>query len=241
MVIGAVLVAAIGLVALAAGFDEGIRQADKPVYFMDWVWACVDMAVPAFLLYALGAISVRDDLERQLAASAERDPLTGLPNRAGFASQGLVLLEACWKAQRPVALAMLDIDHFKQINDGWGHAAGDAALRGLAQVVRDDMRTADICARYGGEEFILMMFNVDLDEALVLVERLRQAITEGVPHPGAPERRVTISAGIAPVEGQDIAAIEAAAKAADSALYLAKEGGRDRAVIASRGTLRAKN
>jgi diguanylate cyclase (GGDEF)-like protein len=138
------------------------------------------------------------------------------------------------EAQQPVALAMLDIERFKQINDGWGHAAGDVVLCGLAQVAGDNVRTTDVFARFGGEEFILLMFNASLDEALALVERLRQVIAEGVPHPGAPERRVTISAGIASVEGGDLVAIEVAAKAADDALYLAKEAGRDRAVIASR-------
>jgi hypothetical protein len=94
--IGAVLIALIGVMATLAGLDEAIRNAGTPVSLMNWIWACANVATPVFYLHALQGAAARDELERQLAAAAERDPLTRLPNRTGFAAQGLVPLAAHW-------------------------------------------------------------------------------------------------------------------------------------------------
>ncbi|WP_165585389.1 GGDEF domain-containing protein [Roseococcus sp. SYP-B2431] len=194
----------------------------------------MDALVPGFYIFALSSLRSRDELERLLAAAAEQDPLTGLPNRAGFKARAAASLDACRRSGQPATIAMLDIDRFKTINDGWGHGAGDEVLRGVAQAARDSVRATDVFARFGGEEFILLMVDVGPEDALPLVERIRAAMTRAVPHPGAPEHRVTISAGLAAIEGHDVPAIELAAKAADGGLYLAKEAGRNRAIVVSR-------
>jgi diguanylate cyclase (GGDEF)-like protein len=228
--IAGVLIAVIGLLAILVGADEAFRRPRLRLP-LDWFSAFIDVCVPLFYLYALRALGERDVLERRLADAAERDPLTALANRAGFASQAAVLLANCDRTGRPVAIAVLDIDRFKAINDGWGHAAGDVALRGLARVAGESLRDGDVLARFGGEEFVVLLAGDTPESALPVIERLRAAITQGVPHPGAPELRLTVSAGIAAVVGRDHAAIEAAANAADAALYRAKEAGRDRALL----------
>lgn len=112
-----------------------------------------------------------------------------------------------------------------------GHAAGDAVLRALAQAARSEVRLGDALGRIGGEEFALVLPGLTPITALPLVDRLRAAITEAVLHPGAPERMLTLSAGIAAVESQDPAALERGFNAADDALYMAKRAGRDRTHI----------
>jgi diguanylate cyclase (GGDEF)-like protein len=126
---------------------------------------------------------------------------------------------------------MMDIDRFKRINDGWGHDAGDVVLRGAATALRGALRPGDVLARVGGEEFALVLPGVTPEEALPLVERLRAAVTSAVPRPGAPASRLTLSAGITAVAGTGLAAIEEGLRAADAALYAAKQAGRDRTVL----------
>lgn len=230
--VGAILMALIGLLHLGTGLDESIRKAGLPVPEIQWVWLAVDFLVPLFFLRMAQAFATRDRLEAELAAAAEHDPLTGLPNRAGFQRRALAALSAAARAGQPSVAVMLDIDRFKAVNDGWGHPAGDAVLRGVALTARGGVRLEDVLGRMGGEEFALVLPALTPQGALPLVDRLREAITAQVRHPGAPEMLLTLSAGIAAIEGQDAAAMERAFNAADEALYAAKQAGRDRAVIA---------
>lgn len=229
---GAVLMALIGLLHLVSGVDEGIAKAGEPVPGVQWVWLSVDFLVPLFFLRMAHAFAARDRLEAELAAAAEHDPLTGLPNRAGFGKRALAALAAAARAGKPSVAVMLDIDFFKLVNDGWGHPAGDAVLRGVAAAAQGSVRLEDALGRIGGEEFALVLPGLTPAEALPLVDRLREAITAQVPHPGAPERRLTLSAGIAGIAAPGAAALEAAFKAADAALYEAKQAGRNRACLA---------
>lgn len=230
--LGALLMAGLGVMEIIAGFVEAVFHQGQPVRPLDWFWLGADLLLPVFFLMLVRIFRLRDELEHQLAAAAEHDPLTGLPNRAGFGAMALASLAASRAAGRPAVVALLDIDHFKSVNDGWGHAAGDEVLRGVARATRPAMRSQDVLGRVGGEEFAMVLPGVDPGTALPLVERLREAIHRGVPHPGAPERSLTISAGLAQVEGSDMAALEAATRRADSALYAAKAAGRNRALIA---------
>lgn len=231
-ILGSVLMAGLGVMEIVAGLVEALARQGQPARPLDWFWLGADLLLPVFFLLLVRAFRQRDALEAQLAAAAEHDPLTGLPNRAGFGARAMAALAASRAAGQPAVMALLDIDHFKSINDGWGHAAGDEVLRGVARATRPAMRPQDVLGRVGGEEFAMVLSEVDPAAALPLVERLRAAIHQGVPHPGAPERSLTISAGLALVEGSDMAALEAATQRADAALYAAKAAGRNRALLA---------
>jgi len=234
--LGALLMAGLGVMEIVAGLVEALVHQGEPARPLDWFWLGADLLLPLFFLMLIRAFRLRDELEAQLAAAAEHDPLTGLPNRAGFTARALAALAASRAAGQPAVVALLDIDHFKSVNDGWGHAAGDEVLRGVARATRPAMRAQDVLGRVGGEEFAMVLPGVDPHAALPLVERLREAIHRGVPHPGAPDRSLTISAGLAQVEGSDMAALEAATQRADGALYAAKAAGRNRALVSAAAT-----
>ncbi|TCI00436.1 GGDEF domain-containing protein [Roseococcus sp. SYP-B2431] len=237
--LGSLLMAGLGIMEILGGLAESVLRQGQPARPLDWFWLGGDLLLPCFALMLVRASRLRDELEHQLAAAAAHDPLTGLPNRAGFAAMAMAALAASRAAGQPAVVALLDIDHFKSINDGWGHAAGDEVLRGVARATRPAIRTQDVLGRVGGEEFAMVLPGVDPEAALLLVERLREAIRQGVAHPGAPERSLTISGGLAQVEGNDMAALEAATQRADRALYAAKAAGRNRALIADAAAMAA--
>jgi diguanylate cyclase len=160
------------------------------------------------------------------AQSAERDPLTGLGNRRHLDRRCAELLATAQMSQQPLTMVLLDIDHFKAVNDTHGHAVGDAVLLQLAQLLRDNTRAADVLARYGGEEFVMVLPGMGLQRATEVCERLRQrlaAIDWAVW--GVHGRGVTVSMGLAAVPAYDAALL---LQRADEALYRAKRGGRNR-------------
>jgi diguanylate cyclase (GGDEF)-like protein len=171
-------------------------------------------------------------LENALARIQEiatRDELTGLPNRRSMMAQlqEHALLRA--RGGLPFYVAMVDLDHFKDVNDTWGHAAGDQALRAFATGARSVRRNTDVIGRWGGEEFLLVLPESPPGEPTVGVERLRARLAELVPCPSAPALRIRFSAGFTRyIEGEPIAQ---AIERADRALYDAKEGGRNRTVV----------
>jgi diguanylate cyclase len=167
----------------------------------------------------------------EFAASAERDPLTGLGNRRHLERRCAEILPAAQRDQRPLTVAQIDIDHFKRINDEHGHAAGDQVLVAMALLLRENMRGADVLARHGGEEFVLLLPGMDLARAAEVCERLRERVAA---HPwaalvGAADP-VTISIGLAAAPPYELAALLAHA---DEALYRAKRGGRNRLELAA--------
>lgn len=168
-------------------------------------------------------------------ADATRDALTGLVNRRHFDSR----LEALWKASaaadRPLTVMLIDVDHFKAYNDGYGHQAGDEALRRVAQALCAASRPEDLVARYGGEEMALLATGLGEHEAEALAGRLRRAVEElAMPHEGAPDTgKVTVSIGgacIVPLPGRSAAG---ALQLADQNLYEAKRRGRNRVMFHS--------
>lgn len=236
---GAAIMALTGVLHVQTGLVESISQAGQPIPLIHWVWLGIDPLVPIFFLMMARAFRERDALEGELARAAEHDPLTGLPNRAGFARLSQAALSGAARRGEPSVAVMFDIDHFKRVNDGWGHAAGDDVLRGVARTARAALRLEDVLGRVGGEEFALVLPGLTPEQALPLVDRLRHAVAQAVAHPGAPAQVLTFSAGIAAIEGRaseaavTADALEAAFNAADAALYAAKGAGRDRAVIAA--------
>jgi diguanylate cyclase (GGDEF)-like protein len=172
---------------------------------------------------------------RQMEAEKEqavRDGLTGLYNRREF---NKLLQKTLANADRQgggFALLLFDIDHFKKLNDTYGHPAGDAAIRNTAQVLERHQRQGDHAARYGGEEFAVILPGAEEKGAMQLAERVREAIASSrVVFEGA-RLNVTVSLGVAvwPADGKDHEGLLAAA---DRALYAAKQAGRDRVVAAS--------
>lgn len=170
----------------------------------------------------------RKMMRARLAELAITDPLTGLYNRRHFED---ILRSEVGRIQRyggHCALAMIDLDFFKNYNDTLGHLAGDALLRELAALLRGHMRVSDVLARYGGEEFGLIMINTPKDEAFLAMERLRTLVEEYPFRGGSiqPFGRLTVSVGIAscPADGVDY---EELVRKADGALYAAKRMGRN--------------
>ena len=162
---------------------------------------------------------------------AHTDELTSLANRRAFLGVGAAAIDQAKRYARPLSLLMLDIDHFKKINDTYGHAAGDAALRATAAALRKAARAADTPGRLGGEEFAVLLPETNAAEALVVAERIRHDVKAiEVTHEGATVR-FTTSIGIAECTA-GIEGIDALLHEADEALYEAKEGGRDRVVVA---------
>jgi diguanylate cyclase (GGDEF)-like protein len=166
----------------------------------------------------------------EAAARAERDPLTGLGNRRHLQARCAELLPAAERLGRPVALAQLDLDYFKAVNDRHGHAVGDKVLVAVAQLLRENMRTDDVLVRHGGEEFVIVLPGLTLDAAAEVCERLRERLARypwlavcGTVIP------ITASIGLAAAPPYQL---EALLLRADEALYRAKDDGRNQLALA---------
>ncbi len=173
---------------------------------------------------------LQDRALRQIERLIEIDVLTGLLNRRGFDERLRRLLSR--GAPRPPLLAVLDVDHFKRINDTHGHAVGDAVLSGVGARLHEALRPLDLAVRLGGEEFAVIWLNPESGGELRLGERLREAIGGQAFQTAAGPLAVTVSVGVAHALGPEEAP-EALFSRADAALYEAKRGGRDRVVLAS--------
>jgi len=173
----------------------------------------------------------RDNLMIELEVMAETDFLTGLPNRRAFEKRGYLACAERNEAEPGIALIMFDIDHFKQVNDTYGHGAGDRALVKVADLCRIAWRQSDVIARVGGEEFAALTRVRDMQQAVEMAERLRELIAETDLHldDGAVVS-VTASFGIALAMQRDTPKLESLMKIADKMLYRAKESGRNRVV-----------
>lgn len=190
-------------------------------------WEAAANTAGALVIALLSYILITDlRHRRQLVRLAMEDNLTGMPNRGRTLELATAALEAAAAQQRPLTVAIIDLDHFKTINDRCGHAAGDYVLREFARVSRGSLRADDILGRWGGEEFLLVLPDTTLDSALASVERLRVlALAIEVPAAQA-SVRVTFSAGLA-TTGEGARSLEEIIARADAALYEAKNEGRD--------------
>ncbi len=164
----------------------------------------------------------REIAERRMRELAGTDELTGLYNRRAFFDRAQELVAIARRYDQPIAILTVDIDHFKQVNDALGHAEGDRALQRLANILRQTLRATDVAARFGGDEFVVIMPQTRLDAALVVAERIRQAVAES---PGPMPLSVSIGAAAASGAEADLDSLLARS---DRALYAAKRLGRDR-------------
>jgi len=168
-------------------------------------------------------------LEKKLVTArkeAMHDVLTGLPNRLAFNERFADEVQRYRRNRYPLTLAVLDIDHFKSVNDTWGHKAGDKVLKAVAEVCGNNIRSGDFLARFGGEEFVLLLPDTRLDQALKALENLRGIIEECHFHYSDQSVPITVSIGVAEFNGED--STETVFKRADAALYAAKSAGRNR-------------
>jgi diguanylate cyclase (GGDEF)-like protein len=200
------------------------------VYLGTEVTTLVTTVMLATVSFSMTALSYADDTV-ELQTRATRDGLTGLMNR----EEVLRLVEqrrrAGGRRALPGVVVMADLDHFKTINDRFGHAAGDFALQSFAAALRQNVGPADLGGRWGGEEFLLHLDGATVDDARALVDRVNMALRSTVPPEGT--ALPTVSYGLAEVRpGDDLAA---AIERADAALYAAKSDGRDRVVVAAPG------
>ena len=177
-------------------------------------------------------------IQERLKRDGLTDPLTGVANRRFFERRLEEEMQRLARDGQALACMLVDIDHFKQVNDRFGHQAGDHVLKHIVQVLGRDLRASDVLARYGGEEFILLLPNTSPTQAAAIAERLREAVAEQA-FAFAPKSplRITISLGLAcvPASRKGAEGISGAEliQRADTALYQAKAAGRNRLVIAS--------
>jgi len=176
----------------------------------------------------------RRGLEQELWALAHLDPLTTLPNRRAFRDAARIKLAEAQSANRPCALVSLDIDHFKHINDAYGHGAGDMVLRRIADIIKAPLRpNTDMGARMGGEEFSIILPDTDIDSAIAFAEKLRKRIEQTIVVSGENEIRPTMSLGIA--MNRKSTNLDDLLERADRALYTAKRSGRNKVATEAEG------
>lgn len=171
-------------------------------------------------------VTLEFEMHRKMEKIATIDKLTGIYNRHKFEELYVLESERARRFSQPLSLILIDIDHFKSVNDTYGHDIGDEVLKHLAKIVQDTIRQIDIFARWGGEEFLVLSPNTDLKNIQVLAEKLRLAIAEAefseVSH-------ITVSQGISTFEAEDT--FDKLFKRADMGLYYAKEHGRNQVGI----------
>jgi diguanylate cyclase (GGDEF)-like protein len=200
------------LEGLEAGADEFLTKPVEPVELKARLWAGRRIVA----------------MQEQLRDQASRDALTGLWNRAGILNILDRELDRRRREHRPLAVVLADLDHFKRVNDTFGHLAGDAVLRQAARRLLGSVRPYDAVGRYGGEEFLIVLPGCDSDSALSLAERLRLGIAAERIEANGALIQVTVSLGAAISEGEPEPDAVALLRAADAALYEAKRAGRNR-------------
>ena len=194
---------------------------------LDWVTRAELRAdtLPRAIRYVLD----RHRLERELQRMAHVDPLTGLNNRRYLMKQLDAAVGAARRHGHSLSVCVCDIDRFKQVNDEYGHLAGDEVLRAFAALVSDQLRREDQVARFGGDEFCLMLPHVTSDEAAQAVERIRVALEEmRIVLPDGTQLSVTATFGIAEFDPEAHGSGQDVFEAADQALYAGKQLGRNR-------------
>lgn len=202
---------------------EPVRSVDKPSYIKQNELLITELKKQV--------IELNKDKEHLIHLLQERsvrlreDPLTGIPNRLAYEEQLQQEFQRWKRFGNPLTFLIWDIDHFKKINDHYGHAIGDEVLRMVAQKINGRLRSTDFLARYGGEEFIMLLPGADIDSAQLLADQIRLHIAECEFRQGNTHVSVTISCGLSSFEpGDDLQSVF---KRADQALYQAKSAGRN--------------
>jgi diguanylate cyclase (GGDEF)-like protein len=230
---GGLLLLAATALSLFDAIDNFILRANEPVTLASWLWLFFfDLPMP---ILAILLVWSREDQQRLLAELSQMsvtDQLTGALNRHGFFERAATTIAQAQRTGTPASLAIFDIDYFKAINDGYGHAAGDRILQAFSAILAEGRRAGDLVGRIGGDEFALILYASTEEAASTAAERVRAEVRRGIPHPAGEGKKVTVTGGVAAVSIglEPQVAVRLALTAADEALYVAKRGGRDRIV-----------
>lgn len=224
------MLSVLGLRAAAAlsGYAEFAQPqtaiAPHPVQIVSFIsiMATALIGSVAFILM------VKERTDREVLHLAMTDSLTGVPNRRALMDQALHVMAQ--RGGRPMSLLMIDVDHFKRINDTLGHPAGDEVLRRVTQLLAERLRGGDVIGRYGGEEFCVIAPNTETDGALILAESLREIVAATPIPTEAGEVSITISIGISCCPSDSVRELKDLLADADAALYAAKNAGRNQVV-----------
>lgn len=218
---------AVGLsVTLTAGLDLLLKgrvvRADLVI------GSLVPLLVAPVIVYGFVRLTQRlDRAEAELQRLASRDHLTGAYTRRHFRELAHLEMEQSRRSGHPLALLLFDIDHFKRVNDEFGHATGDEVLRELVRTCRRCLRTADLLGRHGGEEFTVLLPETSPNAARYVGERIRRETESAVVREGEAEIRCTVSVGVAALTAE-MEGVDELIEDADRALYAAKRAGRNR-------------
>jgi len=217
--------------ALAAGL--GWLDGTDPLVTNRWLAMVFMVAMCSVISITVGFVYMTmERAERRNYELAMKDMLTGLANRRAISDQLHIAVARAQRQGQFLSVLMLDIDHFKRVNDGYGHQAGDMVLRGVAQTLQSRLRGQDQIGRFGGEEFLIMLPDTSREGALTLAEALRAAVEAAPTQWGAHSIAVTISIGVAGglITGAETS--DSLVGAADVAMYQAKQAGRNRVMAA---------
>ena len=234
----AVSLYALGAFSLAVLFIIQLDNSTEPALEIAYALVLVLMLTGCMLL-SLRLYQLRGRLRKQrqeLAVAlkenrelASRDALTGLVNRRHMRELLELEQRRCVRGVRTMLLAQMDIDHFKSINDTYGHGVGDMALKAFAQTVRDNIRNSDVLARWGGEEFVLLLSDTDVAGAMLTLQRVRAAVEGTIMADAPPGLQMTVSIGLAEHIAGEM--LEVTLDRADKALYSAKRAGRNQVMF----------
>jgi diguanylate cyclase (GGDEF)-like protein len=240
----------VAVAAYLADPGEPIKKMlwDTETLLLDLTETCAGIlvAVTCALSYLLLLVALppvillqRSLMHQQLAAAARTDPKTGLLNATAWQREADAAVVRAQRTSSPLALLLVDVDHFKRVNDSHGHLIGDEVLRALAAELRQQVRESDVVGRFGGEEFTVLLPGTDATGAESIAERLRASAARLSVAAADARIRVTVSIGVA-VLGQHGSDLFELLAAADVALYRAKDAGRDRVRVYAHATGNAK-
>ncbi|MFB4394115.1 MULTISPECIES: diguanylate cyclase [unclassified Pseudomonas] len=224
LVLRGLLAQVAGMLLATALLGTGLQlQATAPQ-----VYACLPMLTlyPLALGWVCYQLAIKlAEHKRRLSALSRTDSLTGLLNHGSWKDLLLLRFQACRQQHTPAVIALIDIDHFKTINDTFGHVVGDCVLRQISHDLKRNLREDDLAGRYGGDEFCLILPGIDLGQACLVMERLREQVGS-YRNPKLPTLRISLSIGLS-VYGPSLASPDQWLEDADKALYAAKHHGRN--------------
>jgi diguanylate cyclase (GGDEF)-like protein/PAS domain S-box-containing protein len=210
-------------------FEWVYRRQDGELFPTEVMLSSIETGEKRLVQSLVRDITQRKAMENELKHLAETDPLTGANNRRSFLQKGASEMRRSQRYNHPFSLLMLDIDHFKSVNDTYGHHAGDQVLKMLVARIAQMLRTTDLFGRMGGEEFAVMLLETDAETAMEIAERLRRELSEVLIELDQGSIQFTVSIGVAFLKNDD-KSLAMVINRADEALYIAKETGRNRVV-----------